>query len=311
MSLGIGTCTYVDVMLHFGEAFAEFAPELTILREEEVEDPSKVDFAITFKPADDVFARYPNLKAVFSLGAGVDAILKCSSLPDDLPVFRAEDPAQAAQMAGFAAFHVVWHHRNMGKYRANQALSTWDRGRHSRSPGIVRVGIMGMGNMGRAVAKGLVTLGYDVATLTRSQPDPVEPGVDHFTDGDRDAFLKDCKILINILPLTPATRNFMDADLFAKLPEGAALIHLGRGEQMVEEDLIAALDSGHMSGASLDVFQTEPLPEDHPLWTHPKVFVTPHTACAPEIQTVVKTVQDGLAEVARGNLPPDRKTRGY
>ena len=311
MTVGVASCSYVDVFLHFGDAFAEYAPELTILPEEQIDDPEDVRFIVTFKPDDGLFDRFPNVDAVFSLGAGVDAILSCASLPEGLPVFRVNDSAQAAQMAGFATFHVLWHHRGMGRYLTNQAQCVWDRPRDSRSPDIVRVGVMGFGQMGRAIAANLVHLGYDVACWSRRLPDAPEPGVTHFDFDQRNAFLKDCQILINVLPLTAQMTGILNADLFAQLPKGASLIQLGRGQHLVDQDLLDALDSGHLSGASLDVFNTEPLPEDHPYWPHPNVVVTPHTACAPEVRTVVRSVQDGLAQIAAGRLPPDRRTRGY
>ncbi len=311
MTLGVASCSYVDVFLHFGAAFKEFAPELTILPEDEIEDPEAVRFIVTFKPDDGVFDRFPNVEAVFSLGAGVDAILSCASLPEGMPVFRVNDPAQATQMAGFAAFHVLWHHRGMTQYLENQANALWDRPRTSRSPGIVRVGVMGFGHMGRAIAAALVHLGYDVACWSRSMPDNPEPGVDHFDFDGQDEFLKGCQILINVLPLTDQTNGILNADLFAKLPEGACLVQLGRGQHLVDQDLLSALESGHIGGASLDVFSTEPLPAEHVFWSHPKIVVTPHTACAPEIRTVVQTVRDGLAQIAAGERPLERLGRGY
>ncbi|MFW2589784.1 2-hydroxyacid dehydrogenase [Sagittula sp. SSi028] len=295
---GVATCATVDLLGYYGDAFAELAPDLVLLRPEEVTDPAAVSFVFTFVPDDDTFAPYPNLRAIFSAGAGTDAIMACPSRPDHVPVYRVEDPDQALQMAGFAAFHVVWHHRRMGQYLDDQAQQAWNPRNHRMSPASKRVGVMGFGLMGREVARSLVTLGYDVAGYSRRLPEPLEDGVEAFTDGGLDHFLARSDILINVLPLTPQTEGILNADTFAKLPKGAALIHIGRGGHLVEQDLIAALDSGHLSGASLDVFDTEPLPAGHAFWSHPQIFVTPHVASASEDRAVVASIVDQLRTLA-------------
>lgn len=300
-----------DILEFHGAAFAQYAPELTLLRPDEVTDPAAVEFLLTFRPPADAFVPYPNLKAVVSAAAGVDAILSCPSLPKGVPVLRVEDDDQALQMAGFAAFHVLWHHRRMDLHLEDQANEVWNRPLFGRSPLERRVGVMGFGLMGRAVAKGIAALGYSTASLSRRSPEPSEPGVDHFLDADRDAFLARSDILINVLPLTPATQNVMDADLFAKLPKGASIINLGRGEHLDEEALLAALDSGHIAGASLDAFAVEPLREGHPFWSHPRVLVTPHTASAPETRGVVASIRAGLQRLRAGEHQDDRLARGY
>lgn len=250
---------------------------------------------VTFRPPPDAFRPYPNLRAAFSIGAGTDGILSCPSLPKGLPIFRVEDPDQALQMAGFAAFHVLWHHRNMAAWMEARTARQWERQVTGLSPQNRRIGVLGFGHMGRAVARGLAALGYPVASYSRSLPEPPEPGVTPYTSGALDAFLGQSDILINVLPLTPETQGIIDAGALSRLPEGAALIHLGRGGQVVEGALLEALDSGHLSGASLDVFETEPLPPDNPLWSHPKVLVTPHVASISEPQAVVLSIRRQLA----------------
>lgn len=149
--------------------------------------------------------------------------------------------------------------------------------------------------MGRAVARGAAALRYPVSTLSRSMPTHTEEGMTHFVDADRAAFLAQSDILINVLPMTPATKGLFDADLFDALPHGAAFIHLGRGAQLDEAALLAALESGQISGASLDVFAPEPLIQGHPFWSHPKIFVTPHTASEAEPPAVVANVVKHLS----------------
>ncbi len=299
---GVMTCRVLDLQARFGAAFAELAPDIRVLRPEEVSDPASVDFVLSWAPPKDAYTPYPNLRALFSIAAGMDAILACPSRPKDVPVFRVEDPDQAAQMAGFGAFHIVWHHRKMRGYLENQAREIWNRPSSGRSPAKVRVGVMGFGFMGRAVARGAAALGYPVSTLSRSPPANPEAGMTHFLDADRSAFLAQTDILVNVLPMTPATTGLFDAKLFAALPAGAAFIHLGRGAQLDEQALLAALDSGHIAGASLDVFAPEPLAGGHPFWSHPKVFVTPHTASEAEPPAVVANVVKHLT--AMGQTQP-------
>lgn len=298
----LATCTVLDLPALFGPVFARDLPQVSLLAPDQIDDPTSIEIALSWKPAPDAFARYPNLRAVFSVAAGVDAIRDCPSLPD-VPVYRVEDPDQALQMAGFAAFHTLWHHRRMGEHLAAQRRGEWVREIRDLSPKGRRVGVMGFGLMGRAIAAGLSSLGYPVTTLSRRLPAHPLPGITHLTSGDLPAFLAGTDILINVLPLTPETVGLLDRRCFAALPAGAALIQLGRGPQLVEPDLIAALDSGHLSGASLDVFATEPLPPDSPLWHHPRVVITPHVASTPRPEAIVASVRDGLARLTPGAVP--------
>ncbi len=173
--IGVVNSIGFDILDFHGEAFAKYAPELVLLRPEEVADPAAVEFVLTFRPPDDCFAPYPNLKAAISSAAGVDGILACPSLPQGLPVMRVEDPDQARQMAGFAVFHVLWHHRRMDLHLEDQAAERWNRPAHGRSPENRRIGIMGYGNMGRAIAAALAGLGYPVGVLARR---PIAAGRD-------------------------------------------------------------------------------------------------------------------------------------
>ncbi len=309
--IGVAIDADLDILDFLGEALATHSPNLSVLREDEVTDPQTVEFALTFRPADDAFTRYTGLKAVVSVAAGVDAILSCPSLPKDVAVLRVEDDDQALQMAGFAAFHVLWHHRRMDLHLEDQMNEVWNRPQSGRSPAERRVGVMGFGLMGRAVAKSIAALGYPTASLSRSMPEPSEPGIEHFIDADRDAFLARSDILINVLPLTQATRGVMNADLLAALPQGACVVNLGRGEHLDDAALLAALESGQITGASLDAFENEPLAEGHPFWSHPRILVTPHTASAPEPTGVVLSIKDGLRRLADGDVGDDRLARGY
>lgn len=295
---GVALCSQTALLEEYGTAFTDLAPQIDLRAPQDIADPAQVEFALAWKPAPDAFAPFPNLRAVFSIGAGMDPILACPSLPRDVLLRRVEDPDQADQMAGFAVFQTLWHHRDLFETLRAQAEGRWSRVSGGRSPAAVPVGILGFGHMGRSIARALVGLGYPVLSLTRSAPDP-EPGVTHHRQDTRAAFLSRCRILINVLPMTDATRGMLNAALFDELPQGAALIHLGRGAQLNEADLLGALASGRLSGASLDVFAQEPLPADHAFWRHPRILVTPHTASEAEPPAIVASVLSGLAALDR------------
>ncbi|MGR3465680.1 2-hydroxyacid dehydrogenase [Limimaricola sp.] len=292
---GVALCDRLDLMRIFGAHF-EAEPGLELHSPDRVETPDEIEFALAWRPGPEAFAPYPNLRAVFSIAAGTDGITVSRSLPRGIPLIRLRDPDQALQMAGFAVFQVLWHHRGMADLLTAQTHHEWARTPGGASPARRRIGILGLGHMGRQIARSLVALGYPVTSLTRSPPEP-EPGVAHLTQADRAAFLARTDILINVAPMTEETRGLLDRALFDALPRGAALIQLGRGGQLVETDLIDALDRGQLSGASLDVFATEPLPKGHPFWDHPKILVTPHVAGEPEPKAVVENVRRGMEEL--------------
>lgn len=309
-TLVVALCRRLDLPDLYGAAFA--ARGMTLLPPEAVSDPSAVAAALAWKPQDHAFARFPNLRAVFSIAAGVDGLLPCPSLPADAPLIRMVDDDQADQMAGFAVWLVVNRHRGMQAHVDAQAEGRWSRPRDGRSPKLVRVGVLGFGHQGRRVGRALARLGYLVAGYARRPPEP-QPGVTTFHGDGLDAFLARADILINLLPLTAHTRGFLTAARLRRLPRGAYLINLGRAGQLAEADLLAALDDGTLSGAALDVFETEPLPPAHRFWSDPRILVTPHTAADVEPAQVADGVALGLADLAAGRTPRgvvDRR-RGY
>ena len=288
-------------------------PRLVLLDPEEVEDPAAVECALCWAPADDAFAPYPNLKLAGSIAAGVDSILACPSLPADATVTRVRDDHQADQMAGFAAFHVVWHHRRMGDYIAQQAKGTWVRSHRPPAPARTTVGVLGFGLMGKAVARACAAMGFTVIASVRAPRETI-PGVELVAGPDAvQQVAARADILVNVLPLTEATRDILNADLFARMPRGAALIQIGRGEHMIEEDLLAALDAGQLSGASVDVFRQEPLPDESPFWSREDVFVTPHKASDTTREETIRQLADAAEAMAQGRIPANRVDRdqGY
>lgn len=311
---GVYLCSDLDLQDLFGEAIAA-QPGLRVYHPDAVPDPSRIRFALVWRPAQDAFKAYPNIELVQVIAAGVDGVLGNPGLPDGAVVTRVHDDEQARIMAGFAAWHVVWHHRQMGHYLSAQTSATWDRSmiKTLRPPSKVTVGLLGYGLMGRTIAGTVTSMGFPVLAATRTDG-PAEPGVERiFGPGAVQTVAARADILINILPLTAETDGILNADLFARMRPGAALIQLGRGEHLVEDDLLAALNSGHIAGASLDVFRTEPLPADHPFWTHPRVIVTPHEASVTSPQAVAETLTTSLDEWQTGQRPTAAvdKATGY
>lgn len=291
------------IMTMLIEPLQAAAPQLKLCLPEAIEDPKKVTFALAWDPSDRAFEPYPNLKLVSSIAAGVNAILACPSLPHSVPLIRITSALQAQMMAGFVTWHVLWHHRGFGQYLQQQQDHEWYR-RDKKAPQEVRVGVMGQGCMGRAVSDTLVGLGYDVAVLSRTGQDVSQGALSLVGDKGLDEITRRSDILVNLLPLTPQTEGMLNDALFSQMPQHSVLIHMGRGEQLVEDDLLKALDQEHLSGASLDVFMQEPLPSDHPFWAHPRIVVTPHDACEPTASQVMKQVDEALVRVNQGEQPP-------
>lgn len=266
-------------------------------------DPGSVDYALAWKPPAGVLASFPKLKFIQSLGAGVDGLFVDPDLPRDVPISRMVDRSLIQGMTEYVLYNVLHYHRRMGDYAAQQAAGRWKPLRQI-DPRTRRIGIMGMGELGGDAADKLKPLEFDIAGWSRAAKDI--PGVTSFhgdgADG-LDAFLARTDILICLLPLTDATRGIIRAETLAKLPAGAVVINCARGGHVVDDDLLAALDSGHIAGACLDVFNEEPLPAGHPYWTHPKVRMTPHTASLTAPSSAAEYVAGNIRRVEGGAAP--------
>ncbi len=218
-------------------------------------------------------------------------------------------------MAGFAVWHLIWHHRRMGSYLRNAANRIWQRTSFGDliAPAEMTVGILGFGLMGRTIAEAVEKLGFKVIAASHSDRDGTGP-ITVFSGPDAcQRVAAQADFLINVLPLTAQTKSLISADFLKTMKQGSVLIHLGRGEHVIEDDLLAALDDGQIGAASLDVFSTEPLPSDHPFWTHPKVLVTPHEASVLPASAVVTSLRQSLLETRAGlplSLAVDRR-KGY
>jgi glyoxylate/hydroxypyruvate reductase A len=251
-------------------------PGLDLRQWPEVGDPADIDYALVWQPPRGELKTYPNLKVIFSIGAGIDHLASDPELPEGVPVVRMVEPGLTAGMTEFVVMSVLTHHRFMLDYAGQARERVW-REIEQIPPGDRRVGIMGLGVLGCDAAEKLRAFDFDLAGWSRSPKDL--PGVASFHgDGGFVPFLNRSDILVCLLPLTAETQGIVDARALSALPRGAAFISVGRGQQVVEEDLLAALETGQLGGATLDVFQDEPLPADSPFWDHPRVVVTPHVA---------------------------------
>ena len=233
------------------------------------------DHAVVWAPPQQFFDEQSQLKGVFNIGAGVDALLKLR-LPPQAIVVRLDDAGMSVQMAEYVCHAVIRHFREFDGYESDVKAGLWSF-RKPRVRADFSVGVMGLGVLGERVAKALQVFEFPVNGWSRSVKSVA--GVRCFAGAAQfDDFLAASKVLVNLLPLTPETRDIMRLDTLSKLQSGGYVINVARGAHLVEQDLIQLIDSGHLAGATLDVFRTEPLPPEHPFWQHPKITVTPHTS---------------------------------
>ncbi|MGC1559915.1 MAG: glyoxylate/hydroxypyruvate reductase A [Bradyrhizobium sp.] len=265
-------------------------------------DPAEVHYAAVWKPAPGELAAFTNLRVIFNLGAGVDALMADQSLPR-VPLVRVAVGDLTQRMTEYVALHVLMHHRQEPYLRASQREKRWQP-RFQWPAGAISVGIMGLGVLGSDAALALKRLGFRVAGWS-NRPKAI-PGIECFHGrGELDAFLRRTDILVCLLPLTAGTQHILNGDLFAKLnrssPMGApVVINAGRGGLQSEVDILACLDDGTLGGVSLDVYATEPLPPESPFWSHPKVVLTPHNAADTDPDEISRYVARQIAGFEAG-----------
>ncbi|MCO5130409.1 MAG: glyoxylate/hydroxypyruvate reductase A [Xanthobacteraceae bacterium] len=278
-------------------------------------DPDAVHYAAVWKPPQGVLAAFRNLRVIFNLGAGVDALLADPTLPD-VPIVRVAVDDLTGRMTEYVVLHTLMHHRQQRRLRDDQARRLW-RPPAQWAASAVTVGVMGLGQLGRDAAAVLRRIGFAVVGWSYSAR--AIDGVECFSGGDGLApFLAKTHILVCLLPLTPDTRHILDRRLFERLARnsplgGPVLINAGRGGLQVEADILSCLDDGTLLAATLDVFATEPLPADSPLWSHPRVTITPHNAADTDPDAISAYVAEQIARFEAGG--PLRnvvdRARGY
>ena len=282
------------------QALHAAAPEFDWHRDDAPFDAATIDAAVVANPAPGALAALPRLRLIQSLWAGVDRLLADATLPAQVPLARMVDPAMNAAMAETALWAVLGLQRRFFDYTAQQQCALWLQHRQRRADE-VRVLVLGAGQMGGAVAARLAAQGFRVSTWRASEQVPLAPQ------------LATADIVVNLLPLTERTRGLLDARCFAAMRQGASLVNLARGAHVVEADLLAALDAGHLHRAVLDVFAVEPLPPEHVFWRHPQVTVLPHVAALTDERSAAAVVAANLRALAAGTPIAHRvdRARGY
>lgn len=280
--------------------FGTLAPQLEVRWwDDPAVDPAAVRYVLVWQPEPGRLAGYPNLKAVFSSAAGVDHIVGDPSLPKHVPVLRMMADETAQTVGEYVCLQALAWLRDMPRMQAAQAAARWELWEGPRIATQTRVGIMGLGTIGLQVAGMLRGLGFPVHGWARSAKEsrdvPCRSGPDSLA-----AFLAESDILVGLVPDTPQTRHLIRAETLARLPKGALVINVARGPLVQMDDLIASLDTGHISAAVLDVFETEPLPPDHPAWRHPKILVTAHVAGYASRRARAAKIAEMLGMLARG-----------
>ncbi len=291
--------TKAHTMQDWKAALLAVDPGLEIRLFPDAGEPAEIEAAVVWTAHDMMeLRRYPNLKLIVSMGAGVDHLLRAPGPPPGIPVARLKDVLLTSAMAEWVLLNVLRFHRQDPEYRVLQQRKEWLE-LSAPSTAERRIGILGIGELGSASARVLTSLGFPVMGWSRSAK--ALPGVQTFHGADGlMAMAAQSDILICLLPLTPETRGVLNAKLLATLPRGAYVINGARGGHMVAEDMLAALDSGHIAGAALDVFEPEPLPPESRFWTHPKVFLTPHAASITIPSSVAPQVVENIHNMRAG-----------
>ncbi|MEE1655635.1 glyoxylate/hydroxypyruvate reductase A [Microvirga sp. CF3062] len=298
------------------ERFRRLLPNHDIVVLGEEFDRSTIRYVATWGPKPGSLSGLPNLEALFSLGAGVDHLMSYPDLPD-VPIVRVAQDDLTHRMSEYMVLHCLMYLRDQRRFDENQKVKRWRPDRAPPIAGDVRVGIMGFGVLGQDSARKLKVMGFDVAGWSRT-PKDVEGFQVYAGEEGLTPFLNRTDILIALMPLTPETKGILDRSLFEKLARdgrlgGPILINAGRGKLQVEADILSCLDDGTLNAATLDVFETEPLPEDSPLWTHPRVTVTPHNSATSEPEATARYIAEQIRRHEAGepfeNLVD--KKRGY
>jgi glyoxylate/hydroxypyruvate reductase len=274
----------------WAEVLQEKLPEVRVEIYPDVKDKSAIDFALCWKPEKNVLSEFPNLKVAQSVGASADGILKTQQLSDKITVTRIVDRQLSTDMFEYLLTGVMNFLQNTNLYRQDKTLKNWQQ-KHYKTIKQTTICVLGLGEIGAYVAKRFSDLGFKTKGWARTEKQIENVATFYGEEGLKNALL-DTDVLINLLPLTPEVENVLNYETLSKLNQNGYLINAARGEHLVEDDLIQVLDNQHLAGALLDVFRVEPLPQNHPFWTHEKIVMTPHVASL----TNIRTASDGVVE---------------
>jgi glyoxylate/hydroxypyruvate reductase A len=253
----------------------------------------EIEIVLAWQPPLGVMQKLPNLKLIISLGAGVDHILRDPNLPKQVPIVRLMCDRVTWQMAQYVTLAVLLFQQRLIEYQQLQRSQRWESLPVANAR-CFTVGILGLGVFGSTIAKKLAAIGFPVRGWSRT-PKQIE-GVECFYGNEQfELFLSQCRAIVCVLPLTPETKGILCQKTFSALPQGAYLINVGRGQHLIEADLLKALDSGQIAGACLDVFDPEPLPNHHPFWSHPRIIVTPHISGEAQPDDVADFILETIA----------------
>ena len=302
MAILLASTDFWEDMEVWSSGLQEAMPEMDVRVYPDEGDVNDIEYAVVWKHPRGILTRYPNLKAILSLGAGVDHVISDPELPDGLPIVRLVDKKLTHEMILHSLHWVLHFHSDQYLYRIQQQSREWIQQSSVQSEDR-SIGIMGLGNIGKAIGDSLINLDFKVVGWG-ARPKESLGGIEYYCGHEQLAdFLSQTDVLINVLPLTEDTKNILTKIELAFLPKGSFIINIGRGGIINESDLLTSLDSGHITAVALDVFAQEPLPENNSLWDHPSVYVTPHIAGQSNPGSAAQTIADNIRLIEKGETP--------
>ncbi|MDB9937814.1 glyoxylate/hydroxypyruvate reductase A [Candidatus Thioglobus sp.] len=302
MSIVLASSDFWEDMEVWSNGLQKAMPEIDIKVYPDDGDVNEVEFAVVWKHPRGILKKYPNLKAILSLGAGVDHIISDPDLPEGLPIIRLVDKKLTHEMCLHALHWVLHFHSDQYLYRSQQLKRQWIQ-QSSIQTEDRTIGIMGLGNIGRSIGELLVTQSFNVIGWGANQKSSLIDIKYYYGQDQLSDFLGRTNILINVLPLTSDTTNIITKKELRLLPKNSFIINIGRGGIINEDDLLTLLSEGHIKAAALDVFAQEPLPENNSLWNHPSVYITPHIAGQSNPNSAGQTISENIYRIQKGELP--------
>ena len=312
MSIVLASSDFWEDMEVWSNGLQKAMPEMDIKVYPDDGDVNEVEFAVVWKHPRGILKKYPNLKAILSLGAGVDHIISDTELPEGIPIVRLVDKKLTHEMCLHALHWVLHFHSDQYLYRSQQLKRQWIQ-QSSIQTEDRTIGIMGLGNIGRSIGELLVTQSFNVIGWGANQKSSLTDIKYYYGQDQLSDFLGRTNILINVLPLTSDTTNIITKKELRLLPKNSFIINIGRGGIINEEDLLTLLNDRHIKAAALDVFTQEPLPENNSLWNHPSVYITPHIAGQSNPNSAGQTISENIYRIQKGELPYPiySRTNGY